>query len=229
MSADVRDPILVEDRGDVRVVRLRDGENRFDRTSVDRWHDVLGELERIEGPLAVVITGEGKFFSNGLDLDWMQAHPDDAGPMVEDVHRLLGRLYLLPAYTVAALNGHAFAGGAMLACAADVRVMRTDRGYWCLPEVDLGLPLTGPMFAAVTARLPRAAAQDAILTGRRYTAVDAQRLGIVEHTAGEDQVLARAVELAEPMAVKDRSVIAEHKRMLFADTAATCGWRPGTS
>lgn len=226
MSADDADPISVEIHGDVRVVRLCNGENRFNRRSVDRWHDVLGELERIDGPLAVVLTGEGKFFSNGLDLDWMQANHDDAGPLVEDVHRLFGRLYLLRAYTVAALNGHTFAGGAMLACAADVRVMRTDRGYWCLPEVDLGLPLTEPMFAVVSARLPRAAAHDAIITGRRYTATEAERFGIVEHTADEDQVLARAIELAEPMAVKDRSVIAAHKRLLFADTAARCGWHP---
>lgn len=226
MNADVADPISVEAHGDVRVVHLRDGENRFNRRSVDRWHEVLGELEQVEGSLAVVLTGEGKFFSNGLDLDWMQEHPDDAGPLVDDVHRLFGRLYLLPAYTVAALNGHAFAGGAMLSCAADVRVMRTDRGYWCLPEVDLGLPLTRPMFAAVTSRLPRAAAHDAIVTGRRYPAAEAERLGIVEHTASEHEVLQRAIELAEPMAAKDRSVIAEHKRMLFADTAAICGWRP---
>jgi len=220
--------IDVESHGDVRVVRMVAGENRFNRRSVDRWHEVLGELEAVEGPLAVVLTGEGKFFSNGLDLDWMQAHPEEAGPLVAEVHRLFGRLYLLPAYTVAALNGHTFAGGAMLACAADVRVMRTDRGYWCLPEVDLGLPLTAPMFAVVTARLPRAAAHDAIVTGRRYTAAEAQQLGIVEHTAGEADVLNRAIALAEPMAPKDRSVIAEHKRMLYAATAIACGWQGDT-
>lgn len=217
--------IEVERHGDVRVVRMVDGENRFNRRSIDRWHEVLGELEAVEGPLAVVITGTGKFFGNGLDLDWMRDHPDAAGPLVGDVHRLLGRLYLLPAYTVAALNGHTFAGAAMLACATDVRVMRTDRGFWCLPEVDLGLPLTEPMFAAVVARLPRAAAHDAIMTGRRYTAAEAHRLGIVEHTASEDEVLSTAIALAEPMAPKDRSVIAEHKRLLFGDVAAACGWQ----
>lgn len=217
--------VQVERRGDVAVLHLADGENRFNLDSLARWHEVLGELEAADGPLAVVVTGSGKFFSNGLDLDRMSAHPDEAGEIVRLLHELLGRLYLLPAYTVAAINGHAFAGGAMLSCACDVRVMRDDRGYWCLPEVDLGLPLTDPMLAVVTARLPRAAAHDAIMTGRRYTATEAHALGIVEHVAAESVVLDRAVELAAVMAPKDRSVIAQHKRMLFGATAATCGWQ----
>lgn len=216
--------IELERRGEVVVLRMDDGENRFNRTSIDRWHQVLGELESTEGPLAVVVTGTGKFFSNGLDLDWFAEHPDQAGGVVDDVHRLLGRMLVLPAYTVAAMNGHAFAGGAMLSCACDVRVMRDDRGYWCLPEVDLGLPLTVPMKEVVTVRLPRAAAYDSIMTGRRYTAAEAHAIGIVEHVVAEDRVVDLAVELAAVMAPKDRSVIAAHKQLLFGPTATTCGW-----
>lgn len=216
--------LTVTRHGDVAVLQMSDGENRFNLDSLWHWHQTLGELEASDGPLAVVVTGTDKFFSNGLDLDRMSAHPDESGEIVGLVHQLLGRLYVLPAYTVAAINGHAFAGGAMLSCACDVRVMRDDRGYWCLPEVDLGLPLTEAMFAAVTARLPRAAAHDAIMTGRRYTAAEAAALGIVEHTAAEPDVLDRAIELAAVMAPKDRSVIATHKRMLFGEVAAACGW-----
>jgi Delta3-Delta2-enoyl-CoA isomerase len=216
--------IEVERRGDVAVLRMVDLENRFNRVSIDRWHEVLAELEAADGPLAVVLTGSGKFFCNGLDLDWFGEHPGEAGGVVDDVHRLFGRLLLLPAYTVAAINGHAFAGGAMLSCACDVRVMRDDRGYWCLPEVDLGLPLTVPMKEVVTVRLPRAAAYDAIMTGRRYSAAEAHAIGIVDHVAAEERVVDLAVELAAVMAPKDRGVIAEHKRMLFGHVATTCGW-----
>lgn len=119
-----------------------------------------------------------------------------------------------------------FAAGAMLACCFDVRVMRDDRGYWCLPEVELGLPLTEPMFAAVTARLPVGAAAEAMNTGRRYTAPEALAAGIVEHTAPEAEVLERATALAAPLAGKDRKVIAAHKRMLFGEAARTCGHTP---
>jgi enoyl-CoA hydratase/carnithine racemase len=206
------------------VLRWLDDENRFRRDSIDRWHDVLDELDGREGPLALGVAADGKIFSNGLDLAWFGEHPDEANGVIDDVHRLFGRLLLFPGYVVAAITGHAFAGGAMLTCAADLRVMRSDRGYWCLPEVDLGFPLTVPMMRVVTARLPWPAAQEAILTGRRYTANEALEAGIVDEVAAEDAVVDRAVELAAPMAVKDRSVIAAHKRLLFGDAAVACGW-----
>jgi enoyl-CoA hydratase/carnithine racemase len=216
--------IDLEQHGDVVLVRWADGENRFNRDSVARWHELLDDLESRDGPLAVVLTGQGKFFSNGLDLDAFATDPDAAGPILEGVHRLFGRMLLFPAFTVAALNGHAFAGGAMLACAFDQRVMRGDRGYWCLPEVDLGLPVTPGMLAVITSRLSTAAAADALVTGRRYGADEALALGIVEHTAAEADVVGRAVELASEMAGKNRAVIADHKRQLFASAAAVCGW-----
>ena len=218
----------VETQDDVALIRWRDGENRYRRDSIDRWHEVLDELEHRDGPLALVVCGEGKFFSNGLDLDWFGEHPDEAGAVVEDVHRLFGRMLVFPAYVVFAITGHAFAGGAMLTCTGDARVMRNDRGYWCLPEVDLGLPLTVPMARVVTARLPWPAAQDAILTGRRFTGEEAAAAGIVDELAGEETVVARALELAAPMAPKDRSVIQAHKQLLFGDAAEVCGWSPET-
>lgn len=101
--------------------------------------------------------------------------------------------------------------------------MREDRGYWCLPEVDLGLPVTEAMFATVTARLTVATAAEALNTARRYTAAEALAAGIVEHTAPEAAVLARALALAAPMAAKNRSVIGQHKRLLFGAAAAICG------
>ncbi|HEY5251283.1 MAG TPA: enoyl-CoA hydratase/isomerase family protein [Acidimicrobiales bacterium] len=215
--------IEIEKAGVVWIVRMGNGENRFNRDSVDALHGHLDEIERQPEPLAVVTTGQGKFFSNGLDLDWMGQAGDDAGAMVVDVQRILGRLLRLPAVTVAAVNGHAFAAGAMLASAHDYVVMREDRGYWCLPEVDLGLPLTEAMFAVLAAKLPQAALHDAILTGRRYDAAAALTAGIVHHVAPEDDVLRRAVELATEAAGKNRSVLAEHKRLMYSDAARLCG------
>jgi Delta3-Delta2-enoyl-CoA isomerase len=215
--------LAVAGSGGVAVVRWRDGENRFHPESVRRWHEVLDELEAIDGPLAVVVTGEDRFFSNGLDLERLSADPAGAGSVVEDVHRLFGRMLVFPAYTVAALNGHTFAAGAMLACCFDHRVMRSGRGYWCLPEADLGMPLTEQMFAAVTARLPVSAAAEAMNTARRYTAEEAVAAGIVEAAVPEDQLMDRALAAAAPVATKDRAVIAAHKHMLFAESARTCG------
>jgi Delta3-Delta2-enoyl-CoA isomerase len=217
----VSGPLDIEEVGAVRVLHWRDGENRFHGASMAAWHAALDELERIDGPLAIVAVGEGKFFSNGLDLDWISA-ADDAPAFMAEVHRLFGRLLVFPAYTVAALNGHTFAAGAMLSSAFDHRIMRDDRGYWCLPEVDLGLPLTPAMTATVTARLPAPAAHDAMLTGRRYDAATALAIGIVDDTASEAELLERAIEAATALATKSRSVIAEHKRQLFGPASEIC-------
>jgi enoyl-CoA hydratase/carnithine racemase len=103
-------------------------------------HAALDTVDAVEGPAALVTTGEGKFFSNGLDLDWLMGGGEGTEGFIDEVHRLLGRVLGFGAATVAAVNGHAFAGGGMLAVAHDYVVMREDRGFWCLPEVDLGLP-----------------------------------------------------------------------------------------
>ena len=197
--------IGIERDGDVWILRMRDGENRFNAGSVAAINEALDQVGPAAGPCALVTTGDGKFYSNGLDLDWLAAAGQDAAGFVDDVHRLLGRVIGFPAVTVAAINGHAFAAGAMLATAHDFVIMREDRGYWCLPE------------------LPRRTAHEAIMTGRRYDARQAQAAGIVHWTASEDEVLAAAVTLARELAGKDRAVLAEHKRMLYGEVVRLCG------
>jgi enoyl-CoA hydratase/carnithine racemase len=217
--------VNLEQQGDVWVLRMDDGENRFNRRSVDELHAALDAVEAVEGPCALVTTGAGKFFSNGLDLDWLASGAPVEG-FIEDVHRLFGRVLGFPAYTVAAVNGHAFAGGAMLARAHDAVVMRVDRGYWCLPEVDLGLPLTPAMHATVATHVPPATMAEAALTGRRYGGREAAAAGIADEVAEADAVVDRAIELAAAMAGKDRGVMRAHKVLLHGRAMATCGVGP---
>src|SRR6476660_4107330 len=192
----------MDQRGAVAILRWDDGENRMNLGSMAEWHAALDQLEQVEGPLALVVTGGGKFFSNGLDLDRSGVEPDEMAPTVRSVHLLLGRMLLFPAYTVAAVNGHAFAAGATLSAG---------------------------MVAAVTARLPADAAHDAILTGRRYTAEEALALGIVTDTSDEARLLDLAIDLAAPVAGKARAVIREHRRLLFGEHARRCGYESDPS
>jgi Delta3-Delta2-enoyl-CoA isomerase len=211
--------IELEVRGDVRILHMSDGENRFNPGFVKAMNQALDTVEAVAGPCALVTTGSGKFYSNGLDLEWMLADPDGAAGFLDTVHALLDRLLRINVYTVAAVNGHAFAGGAMLASVHDCVIMRADRGYWCLPEVDLGLPLTPEMYAALAARVPRPALAEAALTGRRFTARDAAAAGIVTEVAAEDAVVPRAVEIAAGLAAKNRAIIAAHKALLYGKQA----------
>jgi enoyl-CoA hydratase/carnithine racemase len=215
--------IDLDQHGDVWVLTMRNGENRFNLESIAALHAALDRVEQLETPVALVTTGEGKFYSNGLDLDWLLSAGLEAAGFIDDVHRLLGRVLGFAGVTVAAVNGHAFAGGAMLAAAHDAVVMREDRGYWCLPEVDLGLPLSPAMYAVVAAHISEPTLRDALHSGRRYSAPDALAAGIVTEVAAETAVLERAIARAAALATKNRDVIRAHKRLMYADALRLCG------
>jgi enoyl-CoA hydratase/carnithine racemase len=201
--------------GAVFVLRFDHGENRFHPDFLDAAQAALDEVEKADGPRALVTVGTGKFYSNGLDLEWLGANREKFEEYLGSVHALYARLLELPAPTVAAVNGHAFAGGGMLVLAHDAAVMRDDRGYFCLPEVDLGMSFTPGMNALIQARLAPATAHEAMITGRRYTAGQALDAGIVGRTAAEADVLPAAVELAASLAGKDGSVVATIRKDLY--------------
>jgi enoyl-CoA hydratase/carnithine racemase len=206
---------------EVFVLTMKSGENRFNRDFLSALGQALDEVEGSEGPAALVTVGEGKFYSNGLDLDWLGTLSLEAvGAFLSDFERLFARLLQFPMLTVAGLNGHTFAGGAMFSLSHDFRVMRTDRGFWCLPEIDLGMPLRPGMNALITARLPKPTFHEAIVTGRRYAAADALAASIVQATAPEVDVLGAAIGIAAPHAGKNREAMAALKREMYADAIA---------
>lgn len=205
---------------DVFVLDLGDTENRFHPDWLTAVHTALDEVEAADGPKALVVGATGKFFSNGLDLDWLGEHRDRYETYLADVQVLLARVLALPLVTVAALQGHVFAAGAMLSLACDTRVMRADRGFWCLPEVDIGLPFTVGMSALVQARLAPQTAHEAMTTGRRYGGEDARAAGIVEHAVAEDAVRSTAVELAGALTGKAGATLGTIKARMYAPALA---------
>lgn len=208
--------IETEKDGEVFILRMVSGENRFNPEMLAAFDTALSEVEAVEGPAAVVLTGEGKFFSNGLDLDWMGQNPDQIGEVVNGLQSLYARLLSFPTTTVAAINGHAFAGGGMLALACDQRVMREDRGFFCLPEVDIRIPFSEGMAALVQAKLTPAVAHEVMLTGRRYGGGEAVEAGIVDAARAETEVLGDSVERAGELVGKDREVVRAIKETMYA-------------
>jgi enoyl-CoA hydratase/carnithine racemase len=209
---------------DVLVLDLGDDENRFNPTWVASVNALLDEVEATAQagpkPPALVTTAQGKIWSNGLDLEWLAANLKDANAFLAEVHALFARVLTLGVPTVAALQGHTFAAGAMLALAHDQRVMRADRGYFCLPEVDINIPFSHGMNALIMARLPIAAAHEAMTTGRRFGGTDALDAGIVNAAVGEQEVLAHALALAAPLAGKDPTTLATIKQGMYAGAVA---------
>ncbi|MET0882201.1 MAG: enoyl-CoA hydratase/isomerase family protein [Acidimicrobiales bacterium] len=211
--------VELERDGAVFVLRMVDDDNRFHADSVAEWHAAVDEVEASTGPAALVSTGTGKFYSNGFALEQI-IEDGTIGAVIPEALRLFARFLRLPVYTVAALNGHAFAAGAMLAMTHDARVMRADRGFWCLPEADMGVPLAPGMTALIAARLPIATAHRAIMTAHRWGGEDAVTAGIVDEAVAEDQVLARAVELATARADTSRDATTALRVGLYGDLIA---------
>jgi Delta3-Delta2-enoyl-CoA isomerase len=206
----------LDNRDNVFVLDLGDGENRFHPDWVDSVNDALDEVEKADGPRALVTSATGKFYSNGLDLDWLSAHADRHQDYLASVHGLLARVLSLPMVTVAALQGHTFAAGAMFSLAHDFRVMRADRGFWCLPEADINLPFSPGMSALIAGRLAPRTAHEAMITARRYGGHDALAAGIIDRAVAEDEVLSTAVDLAQAQASKAGQTLGTIKTRLYA-------------
>ena len=201
--------------GDVFVLDIGDDENRFNPDWMSAVDALLDEAIAADSPRALVTKATGKFWSNGLDLDWLGQNQDRAEDFVVQVHDLLAKFLGAPIPTVAAIQGHCFAAGAMLALAHDWRVMRADRGFFCLPEADINIPFTPGMNALITAKLTPAAASTAMVGARRFGGDEALAAGIVDAAASEDAVAADAVALASAYASKQSATLATIKQRMY--------------
>jgi Delta3-Delta2-enoyl-CoA isomerase len=210
------------DRHDnVFVLDLGDGENRFHPDWISSVNAGLEEVEKAGGPRALVTAATGKFYSNGLDLDWLSAHADQHKAYVVSVQQLFARVLSLPVITVAAVQGHAFAAGAMFTLAHDFRIMRADRGFWCLPEVDINIPFTPGMAALIQSRLAPQTAHEAMLSGHRYGGTEAAAAGIVDDAVTEDVLRAKAIELAGAQVNKAGDTLGAIKARMYAPVLST--------
>ncbi|MFC4128334.1 enoyl-CoA hydratase-related protein [Nocardia rhizosphaerae] len=203
----------------IAILDLGDGENRF---SPDFLTEVHAHLDTVvaDGAAALVTTASGKFYSNGLDLEWLSANGDRATEYVASVHALFGRVLTLPMPTAAAIVGHAFGAGAMLAMAHDYRIMRADRGFFCFPEADIRIPFTNGMAALIQAKVPPKTAVAAMTTGRRYGGADAAACDLVDAAVPESAVLDSALATLTPIGVKDQPTMTAIKSVMFGEVIA---------
>lgn len=215
--------------GDVHVLAMRNGENLMDPGFFRGLHAALDEVEaESEGNAALVLTGDGKYFSNGLNLPVIGAmEPAALADMGRELMRSMGRLLVFPVPTVAALNGHAFAGGAILAAACDYRVMRENRGWICVAEVDVGVPIDPALMRILETRLSPQTLRTSVLEGRRFAAAEALESGWVDAVAAEADLLASATKQAASLAGKGRDIFGSLKRSLWGDVARGLGFEPG--
>ena len=170
---------------------------------------------------ALVITGEGSCFSAGLDLKAVPSYDRaQQQAMVMAVNRMFGRLYGLPLPTIAAVNGHAIAGGVILTLACDYRVGAEGDYKLGLAEARVGVVYPVAAMAIVRSELAPATAKTMVLTARNYSPREALAMGVLDELQPPDRLLARAMEVAGEMAALPRSAYRRIKRGLRAEALA---------
>lgn len=209
--------------GTVAIITLENGENRHNPTFVAEILATLDAIEADEGACAVVITSnDPKNWSQGIDLEWIlgcvpdPARHDEIRDFMHGLDKMFARVLTFPVPVVAAMTGHTFGDGAILACCCDFRIMRADRGFFCFPEVDLNIPFLPGMTAIVQAAVPEPFCTRWVLEGRRVGGAELVQAGVaMKSVEGADAVVAEAIAYAATFG-KGRNVVRVLKQRMHA-------------
>ena len=220
--------ITLEKKNHIYLLKMNAGENRWNTSFVREFSNALDKVELDDGPGALVTFSlDEKFFSNGLDLDWVknpEKYPQrgDREVFGEEFMYLMGRMITLPIPTICAINGHAFGAGFMLSLSHDVRIMREDRGFICANEIQLGMKIPRPELALFRHKIPANSFFETVQLSKRWTGPDALNAGIVQAVGNIDELQEMALQKAEELAplATDRKNFGAHKEMLYGENAA---------
>ena len=215
----------------IAIVRMqRPPANTIDIALLAQLARTLEEVERRGDIAAFVLTGTGKAFSAGLDLKLVPTYDRaQQNELLRVLNQALYQLYALPMPTVAAVNGHAIAGGLVLALACDRRVAVGEGALLGLTEVRAGVPFPVAAMAVVKGELPPATARELVLGGNNCDPARALALGIVDELQPADDVLAHGKALAKELAAAPRQSYGRIKRQLRAGALAEIEHALGSS
>jgi len=206
--------------GAVAVVAMNNGENRqnleFSKMMIQTLDDIMADVDI----RAVVVTStDDRCWSLGVDIDWLGVQmQNQAFGNIKDfmygMNAVFKKLLTLPVPVIAAINGHAFGNGAILSCACDFRFMKADRGYFCFPEVDLGIPFLPGMIAFVRKAIPEYKFNELKLTGKRAAAAELETSHVIQKACPDAASLMEEALAFARSFQKKRGIFGEHKQRM---------------
>ena len=203
--------------GTVAILTMNTAENRHNPTFAAGMLKALDEIEADQEVKAVVLaSSDKKNWSLGIDLEWMMGslsrnETQAIKDFMYELNRMFKRILTIPVPVIAAMNGHAFGDGAILFCNCDFRFMRSDRGFFCFPEVDINIPFLPGMLAMMKKAIPYHKLEDLVYSGRRVSGKELEECHMVTKACeGEEELMKEAIAYAKTF-TKGRTIFKEHK------------------
>jgi enoyl-CoA hydratase/carnithine racemase len=202
----------------VAVITMTNGENRNNPVFVANVLNAFDDIEKDETISSVILTSaDEKNWSQGIDIQWiMTAYGNKDFQAIKDfmygLNKIYTRILLYPMPVIAALNGHAFGAGAILACTCDFRFMRKDRGFFCFPEIDINIPFLPGMQAIIKKAFPYYKLEEAALTGKRYGAAELETHHVLMKASDNLEALMNDALAFAGTLSKKRPIFGEMKR-----------------
>ena len=190
-----------KDAGGIRTLKLAHG--KVSAIDIELGEAIVAEMKAAMDPSVrgVILTGTGSSFSAGVDLfRVIKDGPEYGRRFLPVLDELLRATLTLPKPVVAAINGHAIAGGCILAAACDHRIMVEGTGKIGIPELAVGVPFPGLPLQIMAARLADGPLRDLVYTGRTVQIDEAKAIGLIDEKCPAGMLLDRATEVALKMA-----------------------------
>ena len=216
-------------QGDVVVLRMAHGKaNALDVEFCDALAAAFGDVGNSEAR-AVIVVGTGNIFSAGVDLVRLANEGEGyVRRFLPALHRMFDAAFNLPRPVVAAVNGHAMAGGCVLACCADIRIAARGQGRIGITEMLVGVPFPALAFEVMRYAANAQYLADMTLTGTTYPSDEARLLGLVDEVVEPGELMERAMTEARRLGDLPAATFAATKaqmRQRVADHMAQHGAR----
>jgi len=207
----------------VAILTMTNGENKQNLDFAKTLNAMLDEIIADKSVTALIITSnDEKNFSQGIDVEWILAklqkkEYQPVNDFISGMDDVFKKLLLYPVPVIAAINGHAYGNGSIMSCACDFRFMKSDRGFFCFPEVNLGIPFRRGMNAFIKKAVPMYKLSEMQLTGNRYGAPELEAHHIIlKACVNKEELMAEALAFAKTFQ-KKRGIFGELKKRLYRD------------
>lgn len=207
----------------VAIINMCNGPNKQNLEFVVQMNQCFDEILEDKEIFSIILTStDEKNFCQGIDVEWLgqkmkEQDFDSIKSFMHGMNAIFKRILFMPIPVIAAINGHAFGNGAMLACTCDFRFMKRDKGFFCFPEVDISIPFLPGMIAFVRKAIPEYKFNEMILSGKRVVAQELEDSHVIVKASADNEALFKDALAFAKTFKKKRGIFGELKKRMHKD------------